>query len=215
MPQPFVSLSARSSDPSAKASRSVSLDYRGLDDLIRKQDAVGGLRDAKFSANYGGDVAGSVTAGNQIRDLLQSIRSIDPGANERSPNRVRGPLVRADSISESDSFDGGSGGWESQHAFPQPTPFKPQAVAPMPNPSYGPQLPPKPPAVPGAKDPGPDPRPDMPNVSNAGLADFIRQGGVSQMRLVDPDSPDGKADRERRMKESPRVLGDIGNRNYA
>lgn len=108
LPAPLVT---RWSAPSASSSSSdsVSYDYSGFDDLVKRQDALGALRDNKFASMYSGDVPSAVTAGNKIRDLLVAIRHHAPGATERQPVQLVTPLVRTASRSSStnNSMSGG------------------------------------------------------------------------------------------------------------
>ena len=148
---------------SQSGSSSTSYDYSGLDDLIKRQDAVSGGRDEKFSALYGGDVAGSVTAGNKVRDLVQAIRAHVPDASERNPMRMSQPLSRVSSQSNSTSMDSSAGGYEGQHeqptlpkqdAPPKTTvvttpPAAPKPTPPVPRPT--PVAQPAPAAAPAAK----------------------------------------------------------------
>lgn len=94
---------------SSDFSLSQSFDYGGLEDLVKRQDAISGLRDKKFAANYTGNIPEAVTAGSQIRDLLAAVRKHTPAANERFPVQAQLPLVatRSISISGDDKGDGG------------------------------------------------------------------------------------------------------------
>lgn len=97
---------------SSSSSRSTSYDYSGFDDLVKRQDALGATRDARFSALYNGDIAGSVSAGNKVRDLLSAIRAHAPGATEHSAIQAVTPLVRVSSQSSSSNSDYDAGGAE-------------------------------------------------------------------------------------------------------
>lgn len=112
----FPHFSRQYTAPRADASSSLSetYDYSGLDDLTQKQGALRSLRDAKFEANFKGDPS-AVTAGNKIRDLLQSVREHLPGATERDPGPSLSPLVRVASRSTSNSTDTGGGGYAEEH----------------------------------------------------------------------------------------------------
>lgn len=96
----------RYSAPSSSSSTSESYDYSGFDDHIKRQDAIGALRDGKFAALYGGDVAGAVSSGNKIRDLLKTVRANTPNATERDPVQLTTPLVRVSSRSSSSNAGG-------------------------------------------------------------------------------------------------------------
>ena len=98
---------------SSQSSSSESYDYSGLDDLTKKQDAIGALRDAKFEANFRGDPS-AVTAGNKVRELVKAVRSHLPTATERDPGPSLAPLVRVNSRNSSSSSSFGGGGWEGQ-----------------------------------------------------------------------------------------------------
>lgn len=82
--------------PSAAASSDydVTYDYTGLDDHIKRQGLLSQLRDAKFAANYSGRLEDAVPAGNQVRELVNTLRVFAPGTTERSPTQVVSPLVR-------------------------------------------------------------------------------------------------------------------------
>lgn len=112
----FPHFSRQYTAPRADASSSLSetYDYSGLDDLTQKQGALRSLRDAKFEANFKGDPS-AVTAGNKIRDLLQSVREHLPWATERDPGPSLSPLVRVASRSTSNSTDTGGGGYAEEH----------------------------------------------------------------------------------------------------
>lgn len=112
----------------SQSSLSETYDYGGLEDHLKRQDAVGAMRDAKFAALYGGDVAGSVSAGNKIRELLSAVRQNAPGATERDPNKIVAPLVRVASRSTSSSSGMGGGGFKQaaqDGAGVQPQPNNP------------------------------------------------------------------------------------------
>lgn len=83
---------------SVESSSSTTYDYSGLDDRAKKIDAVQQLRPAKYQALYNGDVAGSASIEQRIRDLLDSI------------NNPKVPLVRV--ASESSRSSSSSSGAE-------------------------------------------------------------------------------------------------------
>lgn len=92
-----------------QSSGSTTYDYSGLEEHLKRQDAISQLGGQKFAALYGGDIAGSVDAGNRIRGLLSSVRANAPGATERNPMQVTNPLVkvaRADSESRETDEEG-------------------------------------------------------------------------------------------------------------
>ena len=68
-----------------QSSRSSTYDYSGLEDLVKRQDAIAPLREQKYAALYSGDIPGSVTASQKIRDLLKVIQRHNPSATERDP----------------------------------------------------------------------------------------------------------------------------------
>lgn len=194
-PAPFLTrLSAPSS--SSSSSESESYDYSGLDDHIKRQDAIGALRDNKFASLYAGDVAGSVTAGGKIRNLLAAVRANAPDATERDPNKIASPLVRITSRSTNTSNQAGGGGVEFDHG-PRPQQMQvPQAQEPPPQ---GPEQRNPPPAFAPPKEKPIAPGAGRPLNTDVNLPGLIRQGGVNAMRLdeYDPDQP----------KKAPQVLG--------
>lgn len=101
----------RYSNPSysQSSSSSTSYDYSGQDEHIKRQDALGEMRDAKFGAFYDGDVKNSIGYGNKIRDLLKAVRAHSPFASERDPVQVVNPLVRVTSQSSSSNSSGDGG----------------------------------------------------------------------------------------------------------
>lgn len=119
----------RFSGPSSSSSSSESYDYSGFDDHIKRQDAIGALRDNKFSAMYGGDVMGAVSSGNKIRDLLKSVRANTPNATERDPVQLATPLVRVSSTSRNASADGAN--FEGNSHRMEPLDIPPQQEAPQ------------------------------------------------------------------------------------
>lgn len=186
IPAPFLSkLSAPHSSSSERTSETY--DWSGLDDHIKRQDAVGALRDNKFASLYSGDVAGSVTAGNKIRDLLTSLRSNAPGTTERNPNQIASPLVRLQSRSTETSSNAGGGGVEFDHGPQQQQMRFPPAQDPPP------QVNPKQHAPGATNVPAPaQKRPaaslDLPGAAPS-LPDFYRAGGVNSMRLPSAKPP--------------------------
>lgn len=95
--------SFRAPSSSMSSSSSVDYDYAGLDDHLKKQDQLAGLRDKRYADAYGGDVRGMVTAGNQIRDLLSYLRQNAPETTLRNPMQVANPLVRVKGANQSES----------------------------------------------------------------------------------------------------------------
>lgn len=121
LPQQLTSY--QSPDASWSSSRRETYDYSGLDDHINRQDLIGQLRDSKFQSYYTGDVAGGVSKGNQIRDLLSAVKANAPAATERNPVQVVSPLVRVTSTDTSHSGSIGSekfSGKSDGYALPQP-----------------------------------------------------------------------------------------------
>lgn len=106
LPQYLTSYQSPSS--ASSSSQRETYDYSGLDDHIKRQDLVGQLRDAKFQSHYAGDISGSVSKGNQIRDLLTAIKANTPSATERNPVQIVSPLVRVTSRDTSSSGSVGS-----------------------------------------------------------------------------------------------------------
>lgn len=88
---------------------SASYDWSGLDDHIKRQGLLSQLRDAKFAANYGGRIEDAVPVGNQVRELVNTLRVYAPGTTERSPNQFVNPLVKktSESSDSKSSFDAG------------------------------------------------------------------------------------------------------------
>lgn len=103
LPSSYVT-SYKGPSSSASASRSVSYDYSGLDDALKKQDELGALRTQKFSALYGGDIPGSVQAAQRIRGLLDALRPYSADVTERNPARISAPLSRVSSESSSSDY---------------------------------------------------------------------------------------------------------------
>ena len=102
---------------SQSSSDSTSYDYSGLAEHLKAQDEVDQLRDAKYQALYGGDVAGSVAAGNRIRSLLGVINSNAPGATEQNPHSVVDPLVKVSATSSHTASDTHSPALEGTHSL--------------------------------------------------------------------------------------------------
>ena len=75
---PTYLTSARSTFNAPSASESVTYDYSGQDEIRKRQDEAQQLSMGRYQQLYGGDVAGSVASGQRIRDLLSSIKSIEP-----------------------------------------------------------------------------------------------------------------------------------------
>lgn len=125
LPQHLTSYQSPSS--SWSSSLRETYDHSGLDDHIKRQDLVGQLRDSKFQSYYAGDVAGSVSRGNQIRDLLSAVRANAPEATERNPVQIVSPLVRVTSRDSNASgsigpeqFTGRSDDYPPMIASPEP-----------------------------------------------------------------------------------------------
>lgn len=91
-----------------QSSRSSTYDYSGLEDLVKRQDAVAPLREQKYAALYSGDIPGSVAAGQKIRDLLKVIQRHNPNATERDPVAFSQDLKRPgrEESSSSGSYKG-------------------------------------------------------------------------------------------------------------
>lgn len=87
---------------------SATYDYSGLEDQIKRQDAVDALRGSKFAALYSGDIPAAIEAGNKVRNLVAGLRAKSPGATERNPHQVVMPnrLVRSESSSGSMRSEG-------------------------------------------------------------------------------------------------------------
>ena len=97
---------------SSRSEYSRRYDFSGLGEHIKRQDAVGSLRDEKFDALYRGDPAAAVKAGNRIRDLVSALKINAPTAGERNPVAVANPLVKVESESGSSSSSSESGGFQ-------------------------------------------------------------------------------------------------------
>jgi hypothetical protein len=142
----------------SQSSLSETYDYGGLEDHLKRQDAVGAMRDAKFAALYSGDVAGSVSAGNKIRELLSAVRQNAPGATERNPNQIAAPLVRVASRSTSSSNSGGGGGFKQAEQDGAGVPPQPNNPPPQRKQEKdGPPPPPLPPPLPAGAPVAPPP----------------------------------------------------------
>jgi hypothetical protein len=75
-----------------------------MDEINKRKDEAAQLAGSRYQALYGGDVAGSVGAGQRIRSLLSSLKDIKP--------------VRISSISSSSNMDGGSQAIQGHHEHP-------------------------------------------------------------------------------------------------
>lgn len=93
----------RTGGGSSSGSSSTSYDYSGLDDHLKRQDAVEGLRGSKFAALYAGDIVSSTDAANRLRGLVSQLRTVAPGTDERDPHQLKRPLVTVSSQSSSSS----------------------------------------------------------------------------------------------------------------
>ena len=102
---------------SQSGSTQQSYDYSGADDLVKRQDAVTGLRADKFGALYGGDIPGSVQAASRIRGLLDAIREHDARASESRPIRYVTPISRVSSSSTSSSQSGSGSSLRGTHSL--------------------------------------------------------------------------------------------------
>ena len=105
---PTYLTSARSTFNAPSASESVTYDYSGQDEILKRQDEARKLELGRYQQLYGGDVAGSVASGQRIRDLLASIKSIEP--------------VRIASRSSSADGGGSSSAVEGDREDPAPAP---------------------------------------------------------------------------------------------
>lgn len=124
---------------SSSGSESVSYDYSGMQRHLEAQDEVDKLREAKYQALYGGDVAGSVAAGGRIRSLLDVINANAPGATEQNPYTVVDPLAKVSSTSSQKSSDSRAPHLEGYHdQFDSD-------IAPLGGPAVAIPKPPKPP----------------------------------------------------------------------
>lgn len=91
----------RGGSSSQSGSSSVNYDYSGLEDHIKRQDAVEALRGQKFSALYAGNIPAAIEAGSKVRSLVGALQKVDPDTTERDPHRITGPLVKISSSSSS------------------------------------------------------------------------------------------------------------------
>lgn len=93
---------------SSSSERSETYDYSGLEDHIKRQDAVEALKGQKFAAYYAGDIPAAVEAGSKIRTLVAGLRRLAPGTTESNPNQVSMPhaVVRSSSVSGSNRSEG-------------------------------------------------------------------------------------------------------------
>lgn len=97
----------RYSGPSADSDygTSVSYDYSGAEEIQKRQDEAAQQSAARYKALYDGDVAGSVASGHRIRDLLSSLKDIDP--------------VRVSNVETNVGSKFDTGAFEGQHEQPQ------------------------------------------------------------------------------------------------
>ena len=95
---------------SQKSDSSVRYDYSGLDLHLKQQDELAKLRNAKYQQLYGGDVPGSVSAEQRIRDLLAQLLPNAPGTTEQDPFQIPNQLrrVESESTGTSSSYDSGA-----------------------------------------------------------------------------------------------------------
>jgi hypothetical protein len=172
-------LTAYTASPaSSQSSSSKSYDYSGLDDLAKKQDAIGALRDAKFEANFRGDPS-AVTAGNKVRDLVKAVRAHLPAASERDPGQSLSPLVRVTSETSSGSASAGGGTWQGMDD-PNRKPAAPVVADGDGQPAGPPKQQPK--QQPPQRRP---PAAATPPQTQSPVADFLRRGGARSMHLYD------------------------------
>lgn len=116
MPPYITGAKATTNAPSS--SESISYDYSGLDEIRKRQDEANQLGIGRYQQLYGGDVAGSVGAGQRIRSLLSSLKDIEP--------------VRVSSVSSSQDMGGGSTEITGEHDEPNtdsPSAPKPSHMA--------------------------------------------------------------------------------------
>ena len=95
---------------SQKSDSSVRYDYSGLDLHLKQQDELAKLRNAKYQQLYSGDVPGSVSAEQRIRDLLAQLLPNAPGTTEQDPFQIPNQLrrVESESTGTSSSYDAGA-----------------------------------------------------------------------------------------------------------
>lgn len=110
---PTYLTNVRTSTNAPSSSESVSYDYSGADEIAKRKDEARQLAVGRYQQLYGGDVAGSVGAGQRIRDLLSSIKEIAP--------------VRVSSTSS--SSDGGGSSRELSGTHDEPREQQPAAPA--------------------------------------------------------------------------------------
>lgn len=93
--------------PSASRSSSYSAqyDYGGLEDHLKRQEEVAGLRGSKRSALRRGDIDAAMDSGERIRELLGALRVYTPDATERRPIQIVAPLARMSSENSSSSVN--------------------------------------------------------------------------------------------------------------
>ena len=105
---PLKKYGGGSTSQSGESSRTY--DYSGLEDQIKRQDAVDALRGSKFAALYSGDIPAAIEAGSKVRNLVAGLRRKSPGTSERNPQQVAMPntLVRSESSRGSMSSEGPS-----------------------------------------------------------------------------------------------------------
>jgi hypothetical protein len=118
--------SYRAPSSSTGSSSSVDYDYSGLEEHQKKQDQLAGLRDKRFDDAYNGNVAGAVTSGNQIRDLLAYLQQNAPGTTLRNPMQIANPLVKVKGVNthESQSNEGASYSFGQDDDEDEPTKAK-------------------------------------------------------------------------------------------
>ena len=118
----------RVAGPSSSSESDISenFDYSGLDDHIKRQDQIGALHSAKYGQLYGGDVAGSVEAGQRIRGLLKQVQAFSPNATEADPYQRVKPLALLGSYSMRNRHSSDTGEYEGEH------PRRPSAATPAP-----------------------------------------------------------------------------------
>ena len=105
---PTYLTSVRRTVNAPSSSESVTYDYSGQDEIRKRQDEASKLSLGRFQQLYDGDVSGSVASGQRIRDLLSSIKSIQP--------------VRVASSSSSSDMGGGSAEITGSHDEPDDAP---------------------------------------------------------------------------------------------
>jgi len=95
---------------SQKSDSAVRYDYSGLDLHLKQQDELAKLKNAKYQQLYSGDVPGSVSAGQRIRDLLAQLIPNAPGTTEGNPFQIPNQLrrVESESTGSDSSYDAGA-----------------------------------------------------------------------------------------------------------